>query len=121
MADELTISVTLAFAKGVKSVTYKKTGQQFDVSGTDYIQNTQIVGTAEEALRMGEVTTPGYIIIANLDSTNYVSLRAATGGANTVELKPGECACFRLARTATAPYVIADTAPVEIEYVLIED
>jgi hypothetical protein len=57
-----------------------------------------------------------------LDATNYVSIRPATGAANAVELKAGEFSGpFRLARTATAPFAIANTASVSLEYWIFED
>lgn len=119
MADELTISAFLRFVKGSKDVQLSQQSMQFDVTGTDYIRGTQIVGTSEEALTKGEITTPGYALIINRDATNYVSIRAATGTANCIKLKAGEFALFRF--EATAPFVIANTAACEIEYLLIED
>lgn len=119
MSDEITINAFLSFTNGVRSDEFGETGLTFDMSGTDYVRKTQSVGTSEEALNIGEITTPGYILIRNRDATNFVSLRAATGGANCVKIKAGEIALFRLA--STAPFVIADTSSVEIEYLLIED
>lgn len=119
MADELTISAFMRFVKGAKDVQLSRQSQQFDVTGTAFIRGTQIVGTSEEALTKGEVSTPGCILIINLDPTNFVSIRAATGTANCIKIKPGEFALFRFA--ATAPFIIADTASCEVEYFLIED
>lgn len=119
MADELTISALLRFTKGTKDVSFSDQSQQFDVTGTDYIQGTQTVGTSEEALAKGDITTPGYVFIRNLDATNFVKVRGATGGVDCVKIKAGEFALFRFA--GTAPFVIADTASCEIEYLLIED
>lgn len=122
MANEITVSVSLAFAKSGKSIELSRKGKQLDVSGTDYIRRTQVIGTSEEALDVGDIATPGYFIGWNNDTTNYVSIRPSTGGDNCVELKPGgEPVCFRFARAATAPYAIAATASCEIEFLFIED
>ena len=123
MANENTVSVSLSFSKSGKTIELSKKGKQIDVSGTDYIRRTQVVGfAAEEVLDIGDIATPGYFIGWNNDTTNYVSIRPSTGAANCVELKPGgEPVCFRFARGATTPYVIAATAACEIEYLLIED
>lgn len=120
MANELTVSLALAFSKGGKNPSKKKLGQQYDVTGGDFTWKTQVVGNTEEALVMGEVGTPGYIIIENKSSAQYVGFRAASGSANAVEVLPGETSCFRIARGATAPFVIADANTAEIEYLLIE-
>jgi hypothetical protein len=121
MANEITVSLSLEFSKGGSSDKMRKMGQQFTLSGTDYIHKTQIVGTSEEAIVIGEIGTPGWCFFRNLDDTNYVSIRAATGATSTVELKAGESCCFRLARGATAPFAIANTSSVTIEYLILED
>jgi len=122
MASEITISTSLEFAKGGVGSTLSDASLTFDVSGTDYVQGTQNVGTSEEALGLGDAgsgITPGYCYIKNTDATNFVSIRSGTGAANTIKLKAGEVALFRF--EATAPFVIADTGSVMIDYLLIED
>lgn len=119
MANELTLTAALKFATGTKQAQFSKSGLQFNVTGGDYIFATQSVGTSEEALGKGDITTPGYILIFNRDATNFVSIRGASGGANCIKLKPGDFALFRF--SGANPFVIADTAACEIEYLLIED
>ena len=91
-----------------------------DMTGDSYTRFIQSVGfAAEEALELGQdIGTPGYIMIRNLDATNFVSLRRATGEGNCIKIRAGKFALFELA--ATAPFVIADTAAVRIEVLLIE-
>jgi hypothetical protein len=119
MANELTLSASLLFVNGTKRVSFSKSGLQFTVSGNDYIAGTQTVGTSEEALAKGDITTPGFCFIFNRDATNFVKVRGASGAVDCIKIKPGEFAMFRHA--GTAPYVIADTGACEIEYVIIED
>jgi hypothetical protein len=75
--------------------------------------NKQIIGVAEEALQLGELSgaTLGYAVFVNLDSVNFVEIRVATGSTKFIKLKPGEVACFRFGSGVTAPFAIADTAP----------
>jgi hypothetical protein len=122
MANELVISASGRYAKGTIDIPFGRGGRQVTVTGSSVVHNIQTVGfAAEEALVMGDVGTPGYIFIRNLDATNYVSMRPGTGDDDLVELKPGEFALFRLARDATAPFVQADTGACDIEYYLFED
>ena len=118
MANELTLSASLKFINGSKNIPFSKTGIQLDVSGDDYTFKTQNVGTSEAALDLGDVTTPGYILIYNEDSTNFMSVRSGTGAANLIKVRPGGIALFEC--EASAPFVIADTAGVSIQYCLIE-
>lgn len=119
MANELTVSCSVRFSKSGREADKAYGGIQIDVTGTRVISNTQTVGTSEEALVIGDVGTAGYIIVKNLDSTNYVTIRGASAAVDCVKLKSGEVALFRLA--SSTPYAIANTAPVDIEYVLIPE
>ncbi len=123
MADELTVSIALAFSKSGRRCNTQEmglNGVEIDVAGTDFIGPfTQTIGTTVEALELGDITAPGYIAVKNRDATNFVSLRNGSGGANLVELQPGDIACFRLA--TTTPYAIADTASCELLMLIVED
>ena len=117
MANEISISASLAFDKTITD-SFSCQGLTFTMSGTEYIKNVQSIGTSEEALIVGDVT-PGFILMKNLDPTNFVSFRSATGATNTVKLKPGEIALFR--SSGAAPFMIADTGACRVQYLLIED
>lgn len=121
MANELTISASLKFSKSGREANASKGGLQIDVTGDKFIRHVQEIGTSEEAIVMSaDVPAGGYMYLENLDSTNYVEIRPATGTADLVRLNAGEIALFRLTSTATAPYAIADTAAVDLLVVLIE-
>ena len=81
-----------------------------------FIGCKQNIGTSEEAITLGEVTSPGWAFFINRDETNFIELRVATGGAKFAKLKPGEFAFLRLGSGAQAPYAIADTAACQLEY-----
>jgi len=117
MANELTLSgLRIQFAKAnVPSVDFSPPSLSVTVTGTANMDNTQIVGfAAEEAILLGDCTTGGYWYVQNMDATNFVSLRAATGAADMIKLLAGEWAVFRC--PATAPYAIADTAAVKVRF-----
>jgi len=120
MANELTVTTSLSFAKGsVKSVGLADSGKQYDVTGTKYFAGVQNVGVSPEPLDLGDITTPGFIYIRNLDSTNYVDVRMGAAGADVVRVNAGESHLFRL--SAATPYVTANTAAVDLEYFIVED
>ena len=118
MAKELTLSASLKFTKGSVNISQARSGVQLDVAGDDFVTQTQTVGVTEEALDLGDLGTLGYVLIRNLDTTNFVSVRSGTGAANLVRVPAGGIALFMLA--SAAPFVIANTAAVKIEYTMIE-
>jgi hypothetical protein len=119
MANEGLVSVNLSFSKSGRSAELGKTGLQFDISGLDYCKKTQNIGTSEEAISLGDITTPGYFVGINRSTTYNIRIRAATGLADLIVLLPGEVCCFRM--YASAPYAIAITGAAELEYLLIEE
>jgi hypothetical protein len=120
MANELTLTGSLAFAKApVATVNMLKSGVQFTVAGTNYARQTVSVGTSSfVALDIGAITTAGYIFVQNNDTTNYVELAASTSASGCVKLLPGEFAIFRCATSTLSAK--AHTAACVIEYILIE-
>ena len=124
MANELTLSIKAVYAKSGAEVTFPDVAKQsigVTVTGTRFIQMRQSVGTSEEALELGDIATGGFCIMINRDATNFVEVRPGTGATDLIRLKAGEPAMFRISADATAPYVIADTAAVEIEYFLLQN
>ena len=117
MANELSLSgLVVAFTKAnVPSVSFTASTITPSVAGMQIMDNVQAVGfAAEEVLLMGDVAAGGYCFFQNMDATNFVSIRASTGATNFIKLLAGEWAIFRMSADATAPYVIADTAAVNL-------
>ena len=122
MANEITFSALLAFSKGGRRADFGTVGGQLTMTGTDFVLKTQSIGTTEEALNIGDITTPGMMCMKNLDSSNAVTLRAASGSGtagNCITIKAGETQLFRLG--STAPFMIASNAAVEVNYLLLEE
>ena len=121
IANEITVSVSLSILKSGSGLDIKRSASgQFDLTGTEYIHNIASIGTSEEALAMGDVAAPGWCYMKNLDPTNYIEIRAATGVADSLRLNAGEFCVFRFAADATAPYAAANTAACRLEYLIVE-
>jgi hypothetical protein len=109
------------------SLAYVNAGVNVTMSGTDkvtisanlYARGTITVATTGTAISLGAVATPGFMIIRNMDATNFVTI-GNSGDPLPVEIKAGEWAAFRWA-AAMVPYAQADTAPVLVEYFLVSD
>lgn len=109
----------MVFAKGNTTARMGRGGVLASVTGTRVADLVQEIGIVEEALELGDITSPGYVMIENLDATNKVSLRPASGAANMIEIPAGTVAGpFKFA--SAAPYAIATTAAVKIRYLLVE-
>ena len=118
MANELTVSgLRIAFTKtDCPSVSLSAGSLTIDVAGTQVNDIVQLVGTSEEPILQGDVAAGGYMFVQNMDPTNFVSLRQATGGGNFIKLLAGEWAIFRLSADASTPYAIADTAACNVRF-----
>lgn len=115
MANELTYTVDARFRKGNVDMSLGMANKQLNVTGskaTRLVQNISL--SPGETISKGDIGTIGWIAIQNLDTTNFVT------AAITLKIKPGEWAFVPL-HTATAPTIIADTATVDVEALLIEE
>ena len=113
------MGASLRFNKLSREASQSYSGIRVDVAGDKVTRVIQEIGTDEEALDIGDITTPGYILIKNMDDTNFVEIRPGSGTADLIKLEAGEIALFRLA--LAGPYAIADTAACDIEMLLIEN
>lgn len=118
MAQELSIQAALAFIKAGASANKNFPSTYFDVSGAAYIANAIAVGTSDEALALGDVSTIGWVYMRNLDATNYISV-GSDGTLYPIKMKPGEPALIRW--NAAAVHVKANTATCQMEYLIIAD
>ena len=117
MANELSLRATLVFSKGGAKVN-RSESISVTVTGDAFSHDVQSVGTTEEELAQGaELGTPGYVLLYNLDSTNYVEVGSTTG-VYDIKLKAGEIALYR--HNSATLYAKANTAACLVEYVIIE-
>jgi hypothetical protein len=120
MASELTCTAILKFDKGSMARTLSVGPVQFDVSGTQYTNIVQAVGTSEEVLAVNDTALGGWLLMINRDTVNYVEWYTGTGGTVTGKLEPGEFALFRTNTTADI-YLKANTAGCDVEILLVDD
>lgn len=89
--------------------------------GTKKVLHTiQTVGTSQESLVLGDITTPCLLILVNRDETNFVSVKVATSGAIFAKLDPDNVSwcILPLGSGAQVPFVMADTQECELEIFL---
>lgn len=121
MANEVTVNISLAYSDS--------DGTQDSLASTNFLKTVatkriahikQSITTSEVALNLGGISAPGFLLAINLDPTNFVSLRVASGGAKCAHLYPGGGpALIPLDSGMQVPYAIADTATCVIEFLVI--
>ena len=116
-----TLQVSIGAAGG--AVVGVATPAAINQVGTNSIGNVQNIGTTTEAIVLGDVTTIGYLMLINLDATNFVSVGLATpvttGPGNAfAKLLPGEFCIIPTRQTVI--YALADTAACDVFVVAIE-
>lgn len=124
MANEIQASASLIASKNGATVNVQSTlsgsASGATMSGDQMLTNVQIVGTSAEAIVVGDVTTVGYVMLKNMDATNFVEIALDSAVSTQVfaKLLAGDFAIFP-AKTATM-YAKADTANVNLLVTAIE-
>ena len=116
MANEVQISATLRYSKSPVSMSLA-TSFFSDQTGSYAQAGVQAVGTSEEQLDKGDITTIGYIAVQNLDATNYVQFGVTTGS-YSVKLMPGK-GCV-MPWNGNYVYIKANTSACNVNYLLTE-
>ncbi len=121
MANEIRVSGQLVYDDSEGSDEFLQLAETlFTITTKKYQKCKHNIGTSEEAIKLGELTTLGWMLFKNLDSTNYVELRDATGAANDiVKVPPLGFAIFHFGSDVTAPFAIANTAACQCEYLIV--
>lgn len=110
MANEIAVSCSLSAVKGGASINVNG-NRTATMAGDQMITNVQTVGITAEAIQLGDVSTIGYVLLKNMDTTNFVEI-ALDSNVSTqkfAKLLAGDMALFP-ASTATM-YAKADTSP----------
>jgi hypothetical protein len=111
MAGEITIMTSFSVRKDQLQFTFAPGVFQADMVGQGGPTPGYVtIGTTEESIAFGELTTQGYLIMQNLDPDNYVRWGFSTGVYGG-RVNAGEVTGpFRLNPGSTL-YLIADTDP----------
>jgi hypothetical protein len=113
MANEIQCQLSFRASKGGATVAFQDSFRQ-NMAGDDMTNQTQLVGTTEEALDTGDVETPyGQIVIKNLDPTNHV-LVSSTGFTDGMILKINPLKFILINTDDVDLYVKAVVAPCRI-------
>lgn len=120
MADEISSSINFSLTNGGVKLGYNESVRI--TQGTKGgLEHYQTIGTIEEALVTGDVTTPGVIVLHNLDDENYVQWGPDNAGTMVVcgRIKPGDHARFYL-DSGTTLKLQANTASCRIRILIAE-
>jgi hypothetical protein len=121
MANEIHLTASLSCYKpAIMASAVGRSINDFIASMTNstYIEGTVLIGTSATAFPLGQVGAPHWAYFKNLDSTNYVTIRNGSGGADLIELMAGE-PCFVPLYVAANPYGVANTAACYVEYLIL--
>lgn len=120
MANEISVAARLRVLNGSLSFDLNLGTVTFDQAAVGGPTPGYLtIGTTEESVAFGELGTEGWMIMQNLDETNYVEWGFATtvyGG----RLEAGEPALFRL-NPSTTLYLKANTAACKVVIYALED
>lgn len=116
MADEVSVTISHAAAKGGAAIGSGSLSYQSDMTGADMGSNTMAATTAWVALNTPTaITYPATLSLINLDPTNYVEIAVDSAGTYKFSrLMPGECGHFP--GLAAKPYVKSNVAACQIQW-----
>lgn len=120
MADEITISTSLAVNNGTLTVG-QSDNTTADQTTKGAVQRTQTIPTSNTVITLTGVTSPRAILIKNRDTANYIDIGPTSGSSLVacVRLRAGESCLMPL-----TPSVVlrgqANTASVAIDYLIVE-
>ncbi len=118
MANEISLSLSLSASKNAAAVSVTYSGTM-TMTGDQFISNVQIVGTSNEALVVGDVSTLGWIVCKNLDATNYVEIFLDASNTQLVaKLLPGEPCLFKPGSVTV--YARANTGSCNVQVTALE-
>lgn len=123
MADEISIQATLSRkdSANAKSGTHKFEflTTTFSQSAKRHNEKIQTIGTSEESFSVTDISTNGFLMMTNLDPTNYVEW-GTTSGDYPGKMNAGEPALLRL-NTGKTLYLKANTAACDVRICLYAD
>lgn len=117
MANEICINLTLQYEDDEDTEEGLQVNNFYaDLTSFQFTKAKQSIGTSEEAIQLGGVTSPRWLMAINRDDTNYVEIKTGTGGTIVARLYPGAPMLIPLGSGMQAPYAISNTAACLLEY-----
>lgn len=125
MANEISVSGSLSVTNGKFKYQSPQSGSlKFDqTTAGGGNPGTVNIGTSDEVISLGDISTPGWCWMKNLDDTNYVDIGPTSAGAIVpmIRMEAGETAGpFRLNPSLTLRGQ-ANTAAVDVLIHVMED
>jgi len=123
VANEITITLEMSRRHATNTADthiFPALRKQYDQSATGQDDRKHSIGTVEESITFTDITTNGFVLMQNLDTTNYVQWGFAAGVYGG-RLKAGETAGpWRLEPGATL-YLKANTAACRVRIIHYEN
>lgn len=121
MANEITLSLGLQLVNGNLRAQFPQVSSQYTQTTSGLSDQVLSIGTSEENVSFTDVTTPGLVVLHNLDSTNYVEYGMSDGGTMKTlgKLAAGDKHLIRLAASTTLR-MKANTAACKVRVMCLE-
>ena len=122
MANEITVDARLRVVKALVTDEKVLRSATFDMAGDNLTSQVQLIGTSHESLAIvSDIAIAGYAWFRNVDATNFIEigLEVAAAFQPLIKLKSGEVAVLRLATTSV--FARANTAAVNLQFLVLED
>lgn len=113
MANEITVNSSIRVANGNLSVTTPTTAKQFDQTTARGGTFTVDVATSETTVDFGDIV-PGFVLLENLDVTNFVEFTTVTGNYDLKMSAGSGKALFEFSGSQTL-YLKADTSACKVQ------
>ena len=122
MADELALTILATITNGNFKDRLAHGAQKFDQAAVGAASNVVSVGTSEEDVATGDLSTLGWCFMRNLDTTNYVTYGPKSSGAMVAmgRIEAGEVHAMRLEPGITLRW-LANTATCKVDLRIFED
>jgi len=122
MADELSVTILATITNGNFKDRVDHGVQTFDQTAIGAASNVVSVGTGEEDVAIGDISTLGWCFVRNLDATNYVTYGPKSSGAMVAlgRIEAGEIHALRLEPGITIRWK-ANTATCLVDLRIFED
>jgi hypothetical protein len=122
MANELKLTLDARLENGDFKDAFQPGQINVDQAAIGAHRPVAIIGTSEEVIATGDVSTLGWLILRNLDATNYITWGPESAGAMVPigRLEPGEWAALRLEPGVTIR-AQANTAQCKLDQRIYED
>lgn len=121
MAEEISSTIGLTVTKSNLKLSKPTATKKITLTGDEYHDTTQDVGTTYEALSVGDLDNAGVAQFTNLDATNFVEIGVEVAAAfyGVIKVMPGETWQVRL--SSLTLFARANTAAVKLGVTILEN